>query len=284
MLKDLKSNVKNRWDRLKKIVSIFISVTITAYLFCFLMILLVTYIPEAKFFLMDKDGYYNVTLIGTLIAGIALIVNVSELTRKAKDERERYERDRNDERERYKIETRRQIEKERIDRLHRAFYNYYKIAHELVAGYDEIITCLKGIVEITTLSEDDKYIQLIEEEFNKRFIEAQSVFTATYKFKVWIAGREFVWQILDSEDNNPDSAKNSGMKLKASVERLSEGVQKNYFLSTKDINMIFNNAEMYIDFFKGTKTALMFLLKNTERAFQKYLAEEIKRLENLTLY
>ncbi|WP_314211904.1 hypothetical protein [uncultured Abiotrophia sp.] len=271
--------VKSLCDRITKIISIFIGVAIIAYLLSLVMIILVTYIPEAKFFLMDKDGYYNVTLIGTLIAGIALIVNTNELTRKAKEEQERYEKDRVNERERYNRETRRQLEKDRIDRLHRAFYNYYKTVNEIVEGFDEMIFWLKRAETLGSIVQTDDNAQLEMSKYIERFNEAQSMLRPAYKSKIWMAGRDLIWQINDRKSDNSACETSTGGVLKDRVIRVSEGLQEDKDFNVMEAGSCFSKPEKYIEAFEGPKKTIREHLKNLETIYQEYFKEELEGLK-----
>lgn len=79
MEKNKKSENYSLFDELKKWSPIFFWIVLAAIILSVLMVAIAKLIPGAKLFLMDKDGYYNVTLIGTLIAGMALVINTIEL-------------------------------------------------------------------------------------------------------------------------------------------------------------------------------------------------------------
>ena len=273
------TKIKSLCDRTKKIISIFISVMIIACFLSLVMIILVTYIPLAKFFLMDKDGYYNVTLIGTLIAGIALIVNTNELTRKAKEEQERYEKDRVNERERYNRETRRQLEKDRIDRLHRAFYNYYKTVNEIVEGFDEMIFWLKRAEKLGSIDQNDDNGQIEMSKYIERFNEAQSMLRPAYKAKIWMAGRDLIWQINDRKFDNSACETSPGGVLKYRVVRVSEGLQEDKDFNPMDAVSCFSKPVKYVEAFEGPKKKIREHLKNLETIYQEYLMAELEDLK-----
>lgn len=240
------------------------------------MVFLVNSIPDAKFFLKDKDGYYNVTLIGTLIAGIALIINTNELARKAKEEQERYEKDRFNERERYNRETRRQLEKERIDRLQKAFYEYYKILYESVVRYDEMIRCLEGISYLERKNEDDINNLLAKEMYIRQFSEALTGQKPAYTSRVYLAGRELVWQIADEKDRD----NKLGKDLEREVMYISGIIRRMPTFDIGDTDVHLKNPQFFIEMFQEIMREMEENLESTVKSFKKYLDEELKSLES----
>ena len=280
-MKNLKSKALNILRRSIKILIIIMGIAITAYLLSLLMVLLVTFIPEARFFLMDKDGYYNVTLIGTLIAGIALIINTNEVARKAKEEQKRYEKDRINERERYNRETRRQLEKDRIDRLHRTFYNYYNILCELALGFDEINECLEGILRIEKLSRTDTNMILSKEDYIKRLHEAINRVNPEYKSRIWMASKELAWQIQVDKEISSDTVQKLGKTFKEGINEVSNEIQTLESFKTEEIPAILRHPHEIIETCGRVQVMIRDLLLGIEKNYQNYLDAE---LEHLKLY
>lgn len=270
MEKNKKSENYSLFDELKKWSPIFFWIVLAAIILSVLMVAIAKLIPGAKLFLMDKDGYYNVTLIGTLIAGMALVINTIELERKTKEEREQYDKDRIDERERFNRETRRQIEKDRMDRIYRAFFNYYKVAYELVEGYDELIVCLQGIERLEDCNSDYD-ILLTKKKYTKRFYEALYRVNPTYKSRIRIAGSELCWQIPDEADSDSGDEQSLGTQLKNAVEALAGGVQGFHEYDVAEGTKLLKKTKESIVTFKSDYKEIKDYLKETEVTFQNYV-------------
>lgn len=279
MLKKLESMAGILFGWLKKSALIFIVIAIVAIGLAALMIFLVNSIPDAKFFLKDKDGYYNVTLIGTLIAGIALIINTNELARKAKEEQERYEKDRDNERERYNRETRRQFEKDRIDRLQRTFYTYYKTLYELAQGFDEIVECFEGILRLENRSSTDTNMILSKEDYIKRLHEAINQVNPEYKSRIWMAGKELAWQIADASGNKSDTVQKLGETFKKSINDVSDGLQSFNSFKTEEIPAILRQPNEVIKTYSDAQVITRTLLSGIEENYHKYLEAELDHLK-----
>lgn len=245
MEKNKKSENYSLFDELKKWSPIFFWIVLAAIILSVLMVAIVKLIPGAKLFLMDKDGYYNVTLIGTLIAGMALVINTIESERKAKEERERHN-----------TAIRLQIEKERIDRLYIKFYEYYKTVYELVEGYDEMIVSLQGLDRLDELDGNHIDTSLVKEEYTKRFNEALCRVNPTYKSRIWIAGAE----------------------LEASIDVIAKGIQGYEIYDITESRELINSRKKSIDTFMKHKIEIIELLQITTDNFKLYVADIQKEL------
>ena len=281
MEKNKKSENYSLFDELKKWSPIFFWIVLAAIILSVLMVAIAKLIPGAKLFLIDKDGYYNVTLIGTLIAGMALVINTIESERKAKEERERHN-----------TAIRLQIEKERIDRLYIKFYEYYKTVYELVEGYDEMIVSLQGLDRLDELDGNHIDTSLVKEEYTKRFNEALCRVNPTYKSRIWIAGAELCCQIPDESNGSKDpgadlssqksdeseSGKSPGAKLEASIDVIAKGIQGYEIYDITKSRELINSRKDRIDKFMKHKKEIIELLQNTTDNFKLYVADIQKEL------
>lgn len=263
MEKNKKSENYSLFDELKKWSPIFFWIVLAAIILSVLMVAIVKLIPGAKLFLMDKDGYYNVTLIGTLIAGMALVINTIESERKAKEERERHN-----------TAIRLQIEKERIDRLYIKFYEYYKTVYELVEGYDEMIVSLQGLDRLDELDGNHIDTSLVKEEYTKRFNEALCRVNPTYKSRIWIAGAELCCQIPDESNDSEDP----GAELEASIDVIAKGIQGYEIYDITESRELINSRKKSIDTFMKHKIEIIELLQITTDNFKLYVADIQKEL------
>ena len=281
MEKNKKSENYSLFDELKKWSPIFFWIVLAAIILSVLMVAIAKLIPGAKLFLIDKDGYYNVTLIGTLIAGMALVINTIESERKAKEERERHN-----------TAIRLQIEKERIDRLYIKFYEYYKTVYELVEGYDEMIVSLQGLDRLDELDGNHIDTSLVKEEYTKRFNEALCRVNPTYKSRIWIAGAELCCQIPDESNGSKDpgadlssqksdeseSGKSPGAKLEASIDVIAKGIQGYEIYDITESRELINSRKDSINTFMKHKIEIIELLQITTDNFKLYVADIQKEL------
>ena len=317
MEKNKKSENYSLFDELKKWSPILFWIVLAAIILSVLMVVIAKLIPGAKLFLMDKDGYYNVTLIGTLIAGMALVINMIESERKAKEERERHN-----------TAIRLQIEKERIDRLYIKFYEYYKTVYELVEGYDEMIVALQGLDRLDELDGNHIDTLLLKEGYTKRLNEALCRVNPTYKSRIWIAGAELCCQIPDESNGSKDpgaelccqipdesndsedpgaelccqipdesndskdsgadlsskksdeseSGKSPGAKLEASIDMIAKGIQGYEIYDITKSRELINSRKDSIDKFMKHKIEIRELLQNTTDNFKLYVADIQKEL------
>ncbi|WP_315272756.1 hypothetical protein [uncultured Abiotrophia sp.] len=281
MEKNKKSENYSLFDELKKWSPIFFGIVLAAIILSVLMVAIAKLIPGANLFLMDKDGYYNVTLIGTLIAGMALVINTIESERKAKEERERHNR-----------AIRLQIEKERIDRLYIKFYEYYKTVYELVEGYDEMIVSLQGLDRLDELDGNHIDTLLVKEEYTKRFNEALCRVDPTYKSRIWIAGAELCCQIPDESNGSKDpgvelssqksdeseSGKSPRAELEASIDVIAKGIQGYEIYDITESRELLNSRKESIGTFMNHKIEIIELLQITTDNFKLYVADIQKEL------
>ena len=299
MEKNKKSENYSLFDELKKWSPIFFWIVLAAIILSVLMVAIAKLIPGAKLFLMDKDGYYNVTLIGTLIAGMALVINMIESERKAKEERERHN-----------TAIRLQIEKERIDRLYIKFYEYYKTVYELVEGYDEMIVALQGLDRLDELDGNHIDTLLLKEGYTKRLNEALCRVNPTYKSRIWIAGAELCCQIPDESNGSKDleeklssqksdesngskdpgeelssqksdesnNNKNTGAKLEAAIYALAKGIQGYEVYDITKSRKLINSRKDSIDTFMKHKIEIIELLQITTDIFKLYVSDIQKEL------